>query len=161
MRRSRDILGCSYFGHPDPTPEPTVRQQHGESENEHRDEPAHGARKKRRVDLRERELGKLLAALDHPVPGGVGDERGQDDDAQPFRQHVFEEKIERGDQHQQHGDLSDLNPEVEPEQRGEEMVAGELQRFAQCEGEAEAVHEPERESDDPAPGNVARELSHA
>ena len=38
------------------------------------------------------------------------------------------------------------------------MVAGELQRLAQREREAEAVHEAEREGDDPAPRNVAPSL---
>src|SRR5262249_35557347 len=55
--------------------------------------------------------------------------------------------------------LADLEPDIESEERGEEMITRELQRLAQRERKAEAVNEPERKRDDPAPrhGTVAAE----
>ena len=64
---------------------------------------------------------------------------------------VAKQQPERRHQHEQHRELADLDAEVESEQRGDQVVAGELQRFAQREREAEAVHDAEREGDDPAP----------
>ena len=65
--------------------------------------------------------------------------------------HVFEQKLERRHQREQHRELADLDPEIEAEQRGDEMVAGELELLAQRKGKAEAMDEPEREGIDPAP----------
>ena len=61
------------------------------------------------------ELGELPPALDHPVPSDMSDERRQDDHAQPLRDHVLEQQVERGNQHQQDRDLADLDPEIESE----------------------------------------------
>ena len=71
--------------------------------------------------------------------------------AQPLRDYVSEQQVEGRYQDEKHGDLADLDAEVEAEQRGDHVVAGELQGFAQGEGKAEAVHEAEHEGDDPAP----------
>jgi len=49
------------------------------------------------------------------MPGDVGDERGHNDDAQPLRDRVSEDEIERGNQHEQHGDLADFYTDIEPE----------------------------------------------
>ena len=116
-----------------PTPEPAVRDQHRKGEYQHCHQPTHGAREKCCVDLWKRKFRELLPALDHPVPSHVRDERRHDDDAQPLRDHVSEDEIERGDQHDQHGDLADFHADIEPEQRGHQMVAGELKRLAQRE----------------------------
>ena len=64
--------------------------------------------------------------------------------------HVPEEQREGGHEHEQEKHLADLDAEIEGEQRGDEMVAGELQLVAQDEGEAEAVHDAEGEGDHPA-----------
>ena len=58
---------------------------------------------------------------------------------------------EGGHEHEQQKHLADLDAEIEGEQRGDEMVAGELERVAQEEREAEAVHDAEGEGDHPAP----------
>jgi hypothetical protein len=61
----------------------------------------------------------------------MGDERGQDDDAEPLGDHGAEQQPKRGDQHDQHHELADLDPDIERQQRADEMVAGELQGFPQ------------------------------
>ena len=56
----------------------------------------------------------------------------------------------RHEQHE-HQQLAELDADVERQQRGQQVRSGELQRFAQGERETEAVHQAEREGDDPAP----------
>ena len=41
-------------------------------------------------------------------------------------------QIERGDQHQQDGDLADLDPDIEAEQCGHQVIAGKLERLAEA-----------------------------
>src|SRR5437870_2054120 len=68
-----------------------VALQYREGEDQHRHQPTHGTREKCCVDLRKRKFRELLAALDHPVPGDVGDEHRHNDNAQPVRDHVSED----------------------------------------------------------------------
>src|SRR5262249_29066589 len=82
------------------------------SEDEHRHRTAHEACEEGGVEGREGEFGELLAAVEHPVPSRVCDERGQDDDADAFRHYVLEQQVERRHQHEQHGKLADFHPDI-------------------------------------------------
>src|SRR5262249_55110777 len=79
-----------------PTSEPAIREPYHEGQDQHRHQATHGAREKCCVDLRKRKFRELLPALDHPMPSHVGDERRHNDDAQPLRDRVSEDEIERG-----------------------------------------------------------------
>ena len=63
---------------------------------------------------------------------------------------VAEQQAERRDQQHEHEQLPQLDADVERQQRGQQMRAGELQRLAQREREPEAVHEAEGERHEPA-----------
>ena len=67
----------------------------------------------------------------------------------PLR-HIPEGQAQCGYEDDEHRELPDLDADVECQQRGDQVLAGELQGFAQGEGEAEAVHDAEGEGDDPA-----------
>ena len=112
--------------------------------------PAHDARQEGRVERRERELQHLLAALDHPVPSRMGHEGRQQDDPEPLGHDVPEQPVERRDEHEEHGELADLDAEIERDERRDEVVAGELKLLAQEEREPESVHDAEREGDHPS-----------
>src|ERR1044071_2996784 len=116
--------------------------------------PAYRACKRGRVPRRPRILREPLAALEHPVPRGVRDERRDDDRAETLGDDVPEEQVEHGNEQQEHEQLPELDADVEREKRGDEVRARELERLPEREGEAEPVHETERERDDPP----AREL---
>ena len=62
----------------------------------------------------------------------------------PLGDDVAEQQRQRGDRHEQHEQLPDLDADVERQQRRQQVCAGELQPLAQQEREAEAVDQPER-----------------
>ena len=67
---------------------------------------------------------------------------------------MLEQEIEQRHEDHEHEKLAELDADIEREQRRQEMRSGELQRVLEHEGEAEPVHEPEREGYDPARGRV-------
>ena len=118
--------------------------------HQHRDGPGEELGQVGRIGSWQRVLPPDFSALQHPVPRGVRDQRREDDDACPLGHHAEQQRKQRH-QHHQHRDLAELDADVEGEQRRDEVRAGELQRFAQREREAEAVHQAERERHHPAP----------
>ncbi len=97
-----------------------------------------------------RELPQHGPAIRHPVPGGVGDERRQDDRAHALGDGIAEEQVQRRDDHNQHRQLAELDADVEREERRQQVRPGELQRLPEREREAEAVHQAEAERHQPA-----------
>ena len=61
----------------------------------------------------------------------------------------------------QHEQLTQLDADVERQQRRQQVRAGELQRLPQREREPEAVHEPEGERDQPAAFNASSRAAEA
>jgi hypothetical protein len=59
-----------------------------------------------------------------------------------FSDHVLEQQIERRNEGDQHEQLSQFHPDVERQQRRQQVRAGKLQRLPQREREPEPVHEP-------------------
>jgi hypothetical protein len=57
----------------------------------------------------------------------VRDERRYDDDSDPLWDDVTKQQSQRRYEDEQDGELADLDADIEREQRGEEVVAGELQ----------------------------------
>ena len=74
------------------------------------------------------------------------DERRDEDDPQAFVGQTAEGEVHQGNQQQENEELPELDADVEGEQRGHEVGAGELERFAEGEREAEAVDEAETEA---------------
>ena len=109
-----------------PSLEHTVHEQHAAGENKHSHQPAHCACEERGVNFWEWEFCKLFTALQHPVPAGVDNERRQDDDPEPFRNHKSEQKPKCGYQNDENYDLSDFDSDVESKQRRNKMIAGKL-----------------------------------
>ena len=64
--------------------------------------------------------------------------------------HVAEQEIERRNQQDQHQQLSQLDADVERQQRRQQVRAGELQRLPQRERKPEPVDQPEPERHQPA-----------
>ena len=106
----------------------------------------------RRVELRPRELQQRVAAFDAPNASRcarrarrAGSCRSAPSTTKRNR------RLSSGTRIDQHEQLTELDADVERQQRREQMRAGELQRLAQREREAEAVNQPEAERDRPAP----------
>jgi len=90
--------------------------------------------------LRPRRLPQHVGAVDHPVPGGMGNDRRHHDDPHPSRHRAPEEESERRNKDAQNGDLADLDPDVEREQRYQQIRAGELQLLLKNVSEAETMY---------------------
>src|SRR2546422_871726 len=123
--------------------------QGGAGDHEHR--PPHHADPEERVDDRplEPELPQHAVTLGHPVPRSMGDDRRENDRPHALGDDVAEQPSERGDYDDEYEQLTELDANVERQERGQQMRAGELQRRAQREREAEAVHETEGEGNHP------------
>src|SRR2546428_12405626 len=123
--------------------------QGGAGAHEHR--PPHHADPEERVDDRplEPELPQHAVTLGHPVPRGMGDDRRENDRPHALGDDVAEQPSERGDYDDEYEQLTELDANVERQERGQQMRAGELQRLPQREREAEAVHETEGEGNHP------------
>jgi len=78
------------------------------------------------------------------------DDCREDDGPHPLGDDVAEQQAERRHHDHQHQQLAELDADVEREQRGEQVRAGELHRVLQAEREAEPVHEAEQERDQPS-----------
>src|SRR6516162_2651500 len=122
----------------------TNREAHG-------NDPSCEDHQPRYCDLRPRRLPQHVGAVDHPVPGGMGNDRRHHDDPHPPRHRAPEQQSERRNEDAQNGELANLDPDVEREQRHQQIRAGELELLLEDVGEAETVHEPEQPGDDPAP----------
>ena len=68
----------------------------------------------------------MFAALQHPVPACVDNERREDDDPEAFRNHKSEQKPKCGYQNDKNYDLCDFNSDVESKKRRNKMVASKL-----------------------------------
>ena len=95
-------------------------------------------------------LEQVRTTVARPVPGGVDDQGGNQDDPKPLVGEAAEDEVQQRNEQQQDQELTELDAEVEGEQRGQEVRAGELERLAEGEGEAEAVDEAEAEGGGPA-----------
>ena len=76
--------------------------------------------------------------------------RRQDDRADPLGHDVAEHELQRRHEDDEHQELAELDAEVEGEERGQNVRAGELQRLAERERETESVHQAEGEGNHPA-----------
>src|SRR5256884_9848442 len=83
----------------------------------------------------------LFRSVQHPVPAGVSDDCGQDDRAHALRDGIAEKELERRDQQNEHEKLAKLDADVEGKKLGEQVGAGELQRFPQSKRATETVHQ--------------------
>ncbi len=88
----------------------------------------------------ESELPKILPPIDHPVPCCVRRESREDDRPHSLRDNETEQNFQSGNQQEQHQELSELDPEIEGEQRGHQMRARELKSLSEGERESEAVN---------------------
>src|SRR5213080_4532259 len=122
------------------------------AEEQERHQPARGTRQRCSGKCRpfEAELGKNMSAVQHPVPAGMRDDCGQNDDAHALRDGIAEKELERRDQQNEHEKLAKLDADVEGKKRGEQVGAGELQRLPQGERETETMHKAEAKRHHPA-----------
>src|SRR5271169_4829637 len=88
------------------------------------------------------------------MPGRMGDDRRHHDDPHPPGHRAPEEQGQRRNEDAQNGELADLDPDIEREQRYQQVRSGELQLLSEDVGEAEAVDEAEEPGNDPAPAQV-------
>ena len=89
--------------------------------------------------------------LDHPMPGDVADQRRQDDNAGRTDPRTLQQYGKGRHHQQQDRELPQLDPEIEGQQRQQQVGAGKLQLLLEYEGEAEAVDQAEGAGDEPPP----------
>ena len=77
-------------------------------------------------------------------------QRRPDDRPHPLRHDLAEQHLDHRNGDRDHDELSQFHADVEREQGCEQVPARELQRLAERERKAEAVHEPESEREQPA-----------
>src|SRR5580704_14398890 len=85
------------------------------------------------------------------MPSRMGDDRGYHDDPHASGHCTAEQQGKRRNEDAQNGELADLDPDVEREQRYQQVRPGELQLLLEDVGEAEAMDEAEEPGNDPAP----------
>jgi hypothetical protein len=83
------------------------------------------------------------------MPRRMRDERRQNDHPDTLGDDALKENGQQRNRERQDSDLSDLDANVEREERRDEVSAGELERFAKRERKTESMDEPETERDDP------------
>src|SRR5216117_3919747 len=105
-------------------------------QDEHPHEPTDGDCQLRGVERRPREFAQAFRALGHPVPGRVAHQHRQNDGCEALRDQEAEQDFQRRDEEHEHEQLTELDTEVEREQRRQQMGPGELQRFAERERES-------------------------
>ncbi len=95
-------------------------------------------------------LSQAIGALHHPMPGRVRHQRRENDGPHALRHNPSEQQFQSRDQQHQYQELSQLDPDIERQQRRQQVGAGKLQRLPESERETEAVDQAEAECDDPS-----------
>src|SRR6266851_7277255 len=127
------------------------KPEQASKEQEH-NQPAHSTRQQGGGESRpfEPELTEDASTVQHPMPAGVSDQRGQDDRAHAFRDDEEEEELQRWDEQDEHEELAQFDSDIERQERGQQMRPRELQRFPQGKRETKSVNQAKTKGHHPA-----------